>query len=139
MTWKVPVLGAVVLAGFALVVLAGSALVSATRSVEEEEAQVAAAADAMVAKLDVRGMTCGSCATTARIALERIDGIHDAEVSAESNSATVRYDRALTRPTQFIAELERATGYEATVVDDRSARDVTEAAPATATPASDEP
>lgn len=140
MTWKVPVLGAVVLAASALVVFAGSALVSSPRPVAEEKARVAAAADAAVAKLDVRGMTCGSCAMTARIALERMDGIHDADVSFETRSATVRYDRALTAPTRFIAELERLTGYQATVVADGADRDATApaSAPASAVPANGE-
>lgn len=129
MTWKVPVLSAVVLGGSALVVFAGSALVSSTRPAEEDETPVAATANAAVAKLDVRGMTCGSCATTARIALERMGGIRDADVSFETSSATVRYDRALTRPAQFIAELERLTGYKATVVDDAADRAATGTAP----------
>lgn len=79
-------------------------------------APAVAPADTAKAKLAIEGMTCGSCATTARIVLERVDGVLDATVSLDSASAVVLYDPARTTPEQFIAKLERMTGYRGTVV-----------------------
>ncbi len=68
-------------------------------------------------RLAVSGMSCPSCATTARIALERAPGVYDAQVSYDSASAVVRYDPEATSPERFIAYLERMTGYTARVVE----------------------
>lgn len=74
--------------------------------------------DTVRVKLAVRGMTCGGCATTARIALERVEGVHRAEVSYDSASAVVLYDAEKTSPERFIGRLREMTGYEARVVEE---------------------
>ncbi len=63
----------------------------------------------------VAGMTCGSCAATARIVLDDVDGIYRSHVSYDSASATVWYDPARVAPPVIIARLKEMTGYEATV------------------------
>lgn len=63
----------------------------------------------------VAGMTCGSCATTARIVLDDVEGIYRSHVSYDSASATVWYDPARVAPPAMIARLKEMTGYEATV------------------------
>lgn len=73
--------------------------------------------DTARARLAIEGMTCGSCATTARIALERVDGVYRADVSFDSASAVVLYDPAKTTPNVFITRLEKLTGYRARQVD----------------------
>ena len=77
----------------------------------------AARPDTARVRLAVGGMTCGSCATTARIALERVEGVYRADVSFDSASAVVLYDAARTTPDVFIARLEKLTGYRARPVD----------------------
>ncbi len=77
----------------------------------------AAAGDTAEVRLVITGMTCGSCATTARIALERAEGVYDARVSYDSASAVVRYDPEKTTPERFIAHVEEMTGYKARVVE----------------------
>ncbi len=77
-------------------------------------------ADTAQVRLAIQGMTCGSCATTARLALRRVAGVYDATVSYDSASAVVKYDPAATAPDRFIAELARMTGYVARVVVDTS-------------------
>lgn len=72
-------------------------------------------------KLAIKGMTCGGCAATARIVLQRVEGVYKAEVSLEAASAVVRYDPAKTSPEVFIAHLEKQTGYEASVIEDPAA------------------
>lgn len=77
---------------------------------------VATTPDTAQVRLAIKGMTCGSCATTARVVLERTDGVIDADVSYEESTAEVTYDAEVTTPLDFIARLEEMTGYEATVV-----------------------
>ncbi len=76
-----------------------------------------AAADTARVKLAIDGMTCGSCATTARIVLERVEGVYDAEVSYDSASAVVLYDPEKTSPDEFIAYLAEMTDYRARVAE----------------------
>ncbi len=49
------------------------------------------------------------------MALLRVDGVEAAEVSFPSGIASVVYDTSLTSPEEFIEELTRMTGFEATV------------------------
>jgi copper chaperone CopZ len=74
-------------------------------------------ADTAEVKLAISGMTCGSCATTARIALQRVDGVYDAAVSYDSASAVVLYDPDRTSPDEFISHLEKMTGYKARLAE----------------------
>jgi len=83
---------------------------------------VAAAADTAVATLAIEGMTCGSCATTARLALQRVPGVYKAHVSYDSASAVVRYDPPRTEPATFIAKLKEMTGYVARVAEGTPAK-----------------
>lgn len=76
---------------------------------------ITAPADTTYVKLAIEGMTCGSCATTARVVLERTDGVIDADVSYEKSTAEVTYDADVTTPVEFIARLKEMTGYEARV------------------------
>lgn len=81
--------------------------------------------DTARAKLAITGMTCGSCATTARIALERVRGVYRARVSYDSASAVVWFDSTMTTPPKFIAKLQESTGYLARVVADSARKDPT--------------
>lgn len=51
------------------------------------------------------------------MALLRVDGVEDAEVLYPSGAASVVYDPSLTSPEEFIGELSRMTGYEATLLN----------------------
>ncbi|MHB1169389.1 MAG: heavy-metal-associated domain-containing protein [Longimicrobiales bacterium] len=71
--------------------------------------------------LEVTGMTCPTCETTARVAVQRIEGVRDAEFAYPEARGVVTYDTTLTSDAEIIAELKRATGYVAAVrKDDRS-------------------
>ncbi len=63
----------------------------------------------------VSGMTCGSCAMTVRLALNKINGVNSAEVSLEKNEAKVTYDPSLVTTDQLEAAID-ATGFKATEV-----------------------
>jgi mercuric ion transport protein len=59
------------------------------------------------ALIGVEGMTCGACAATARLALNKVKGVSSAEVSLEKKEAKVTYDPALATPDQLKAALTR--------------------------------
>ncbi len=48
--------------------------------------------------------------------LQRVSGVHSAEVSYEMGRAVVTFDADVTTPERFIEELERKTDFSATVV-----------------------
>ncbi len=77
------------------------------------------AVDTSTVKLAIKGMTCGGCATAARMALQRAEGVYRAEVSFETASAVVQYDPEKTSPEVLIAHLEKLTGFEARVAEER--------------------
>ena len=50
------------------------------------------------------------------MALERVEGVDSAVISYEAGSGWVAFDPALTSPNEFIAEMERMTGFTAEIV-----------------------
>jgi copper chaperone CopZ len=50
------------------------------------------------------------------VALKRVEGVESAEVSYEEGRGTVVFDPSETTPAEFIAELERMTGFTASVM-----------------------
>ena len=63
-----------------------------------------------IATFKVEGMTCASCETTIKIALERIEGVNTAEVSYDRGEAVVAYDPAKTTSTK-LRDTINSTGY----------------------------
>jgi len=61
--------------------------------------------------LNVKGMTCGGCASSVTSVLQKIAGVSSVEVSLEQNRATIKYDPAKAKPAQFKAAIEDA-GFE---------------------------
>lgn len=76
------------------------------------------AADTAVARLHISKMTCGSCTTTARVALKKLAGVYDAKVTLDDSLGVVRYDPHRVTPEQIAAHLTRLTGYGARVLPD---------------------
>lgn len=74
----------------------------------------ASAPDSASVRLAIRGMTCGGCAIAARKMLTRLDGVASADVSYETQLATVVYDPAKVTIEQMIAAVKKL-GYTATV------------------------
>lgn len=64
--------------------------------------------------LHVEGMTCGGCALSTRLVLERLDGVERAEVDYERKRAAVTYDPAKTSPAAMVTALKEKLGYTAT-------------------------
>jgi copper chaperone CopZ len=62
-------------------------------------------------RLHISKMTCGTCPTTARLALKRLTGVYSATVTLDDSLGVVRYN-----PAQIAAHLTRLTGFGATIL-----------------------
>ena len=71
-------------------------------------------------RLHISKMTCGSCPTTARLALKRLPGVYSATVTLDDSLGVVRYDPRQVSPTQIAAHLTKLTGFGATILPDTS-------------------
>jgi len=72
--------------------------------------------DTATVRLHVSKMTCGTCPTTARLALKRLSGVYSATVSLDDSLGVVRYDPRRVTPVQIAAHLTRLTGFGATIL-----------------------
>jgi copper chaperone CopZ len=81
-----------------------------------QNAGVAAQApDTATVRLHISRMTCGSCPTTARLALKQLPGVYGATVTLDDSLGVVRYNPRQVTPDQIAAHLTRFTGFGATV------------------------
>jgi copper chaperone CopZ len=72
--------------------------------------------DTATVRLHISKMTCGSCPTTARLALKRLAGVYSATVTLDDSLGVVRYDPRQVTPGQIAAHLTRLTGFGATIL-----------------------
>ena len=61
----------------------------------------------------VEGMTCAACTVTTKVAIKKLDGIKNIEVSLEDKSATVNYDDSKTKAVKIKENID-SIGYKAT-------------------------
>ncbi len=92
--------------------LIGVALIAAPRLA------VAQAPDTATVRLHISKMTCGSCPTTARLALKRLTGVYSARVTLDDSLGIVQYDPRRVTPPQIAEHLTRMTGFVATALTD---------------------
>src|SRR5712692_9098296 len=86
-----------------------------------QNAPVAAQApDTATVRLHISRMTCGSCPTTARLALKKLPGVYSATVTLDDSLGVVRYDPRRVKPTDIAAHLTRLTGFGATILPNTS-------------------
>lgn len=78
----------------------------------------AQAPDTATVRLHISRMTCGSCPTTARLALKRLAGVYSATVTLDDSLGVVRYDPRQVNPAQIAAHLTKLTGFGASVLPD---------------------
>lgn len=64
--------------------------------------------------ITVEGMSCASCSTAVRIALKRLDGVQDVQVSYERKRAVVKYQVGKVTPQDLVDAVNRL-GYQASV------------------------
>ena len=79
-------------------------------------------ADTATVRLHISKMTCATCTVTARVALKKLAGVHDATVSYSDSIGVVRYDPKRVTPTEIAEHLTRVTGYPAKILPDSTAR-----------------
>ena len=72
--------------------------------------------DTATVRLHISKMTCGSCPTTARLALKRLKGVYSASVTLDDSLGVVRYDPRQVNPPQIAAHLTKLTGFGATIL-----------------------
>ncbi len=72
--------------------------------------------DTATVRLHISKMTCGSCPTTARLALNRLKGVYSATVTLDDSLGVVRYDPRQVTPGQITAHLTRLTGFGAVIL-----------------------
>lgn len=82
------------------------------------EVLAAQSPDTATVRLHISKMTCGSCPTTARLALKRLSGVYSATVTLDDSLGVVRYDPGRVTPAQIAAHLTKLTGFGATVLPD---------------------
>lgn len=70
--------------------------------------------------LKIEGMTCGGCAISARTVLQRLEGVHKAEVDYEKKQAVVSYDAEKITPQRMIEALKEKLRYTATVIEEKT-------------------
>ena len=89
------------------------------QTADAQSLQAAAQApDTATVRLHISRMTCGSCPTTARLALKRLAGVYSATVTLDDSLGVVRYDPRQVNPAQIAAHLTKLTGFGATVLPD---------------------
>jgi len=76
--------------------------------------------DTATVRLHISKMTCGSCPTTARLALKRLKGVYSASVTLDDSLGVVRYDPRQVNPAQIAAHLTKLTGFGATILTDKT-------------------
>src|SRR5207248_6381485 len=76
--------------------------------------------DTAKVRLHISKMTCGSCPTTARLALKRLTGVYSATVTLDDSLGVVRYNPRQVTPAQIAAHLTRLTGFGATILPGQS-------------------
>jgi periplasmic mercuric ion binding protein len=75
-----------------------------------------------VAVLKAAGVTCGSCASKIREALEKQKGVTAAEVDIETGKVVVWYDGKAAKP-ETLAAAVTAIGYDSTILKSYSAEE----------------
>ena len=95
----------------------GTRPVAAAPAAADTRAIAVTPAVADTVRLRVEGMTCGGCAISTRIVLERLEGVQSASVDYDTRTAIVAYDAARVSPEQMIVALRDDLRYTATVVD----------------------
>lgn len=82
----------------------------------------AQAPDTATVRLHISKMTCGTCPTTARLALSRLSGVYSSKVTLDDSLGVVRYDPHKVKPAQIAQHLTRMTGFVATVLADTTTK-----------------
>ncbi|GAB4416243.1 MAG: hypothetical protein OHK0056_24400 [Bacteriovoracaceae bacterium] len=62
----------------------------------------------------VEGMTCAACTVTTKVAVKKLNGIKDIQVSLDDKSAVIKFDDTLTSSEEIKKKID-GVGYKATI------------------------
>ncbi len=64
--------------------------------------------DTKTVRLDIEGMTCGSCAASVKTALGKLDGVRNVQISFEQKGGTVGFDAKKLNETGIVEAVNNA-------------------------------
>jgi len=70
-------------------------------------------ADEQTVTMNIEKMSCATCPLTVRIAMQRVDGVHEVDVDFDSKTAVVTFDDEKTSA-EIVAQASTDVGYPAT-------------------------
>ena len=76
----------------------------------------------MEKKFDVSGMTCSSCVANITKAVEKLDGVSDANVNLMTNSMKVNFDENIVDDEKIIGAVEKI-GYGASPAGEKTKKE----------------
>jgi len=79
-----------------------------------------------VTELSVNGMTCGNCARHVAEALQRVAGVHSANINLDSKLALVRWSPGSQQDSAGLLQAVEQAGYEARIIEAGHAHDAGE-------------
>lgn len=93
----------------------------AVRAAAAQDALVQAR-DTATVRIHISGMVCGTCPTTARLALKQLEGVYSATVTLDDSLGVVRYDPKRVTPQQIAEHLTKQTGFDGTILPESPKR-----------------
>jgi len=102
------------IAATAIAVLVAATLV--LRAAEPDSAEP----PSVTSVFKVEGMTCGGCEAGVKIAVKRLDGVREVEVSHTEKRASVTYDAERVTPQAIVEAIEKL-GYTAELIETKTA------------------
>jgi len=100
------------MAGFALQTANAQARCCVPEKKIGQTTSTAAQTGTKTVRLDIEGMTCGSCAASVKTALGKLDGIRNVQISFEQKGGTVEFDAAKVSEAKIVEAVNHA-GFKA--------------------------
>ncbi len=100
------------LAGFALQTVNAQASCSALEKTTAQTTSTSAQTETKIVKLDIEGMTCGSCAASVKTALGKLVGVRNVRISFEGKGGTVELDATKVDEARIVEVVNKA-GFKA--------------------------
>ncbi len=111
MNMKFLVVGAAI-AGFAGQMANAQLKCCAPPKIVAQQSSDLAQAEMKTVKLDIDGMTCGSCAASVTSALQKVEGVRNVQISFEQKGGTVEFDSSKVAEAKIV-EAVNASGFKA--------------------------
>ncbi len=100
------------LAGFVLQTVDAHAGCGAPEKTIAQTTSTSTQTDTKTVRLDIEGMTCGSCAASVKTALEKLDGVRNVRISFEHKGGTVEFDATKVDEARIVEAVNKA-GFKA--------------------------